>query len=124
MTQLISLDLFLVSARFASASVMAAAQFRHTCGELLQILFFHYSAGILLQYTTWALPGEQKMEKSIPTAMEEIYRLVNSTPSTDAADILTRFAATMPPIVAITALARLYVLMAARVRHADAKIAE
>ena len=63
------------------------------------------------------------MEKSIPTAMDEFYRLVNSVPSTEAAEKLTRLAATMPLDIAISALARLYVVAAAHARHAEARLA-
>ena len=61
------------------------------------------------------------MGKSINQAMEEFYQLVNSTPATDAADKLERLAATMPTATAIAALSRLYVVVAARVRLADAQ---
>ena len=63
------------------------------------------------------------MDWDIPTAMDDFYRLVNAAPATEAADRLARMAATMPADISITALARLYVVAAARVRHVEAKLA-
>lgn len=50
------------------------------------------------------------MIQDIPAAMEEFHRAVKAMPSTDAPDALVRLAGAMPKDVAITALARLYVL--------------
>lgn len=63
------------------------------------------------------------MCKDIPTAMDEFYMIICTTPSTDAPDKLTRFAATLPHDVAVTALARLLVLTHARGRYDQAKAA-
>jgi len=61
------------------------------------------------------------MEKSISDAIEQFYQLVNSTQSTEAAEKLTRLAATMPTAIAIPALARLCVLISARTRFDQAR---
>lgn len=63
------------------------------------------------------------MDRNIPGTMDEFYRLVDSVPATEAADKLTRLAAAMPADVSIPALSRLYVVAAARARHAEARLA-
>lgn len=50
------------------------------------------------------------MIEDIPTAMEEFHRIVKAYPSTDAADAMLRAAGDMPDAVALSALARLYVI--------------
>jgi hypothetical protein len=62
-------------------------------------------------------------DMSIPEAMDEFFNIVNTNPSTDAADLLVRGAGAMPADVAVTALARLYVLTAARARFDQARAA-
>jgi hypothetical protein len=61
------------------------------------------------------------IENNIPEVMEQFHQLVNGTPPTEAADSLARLAATHDLATSITALARLYVLTAARLRYAEAK---
>ena len=50
------------------------------------------------------------MINDIPTAMDEFYQVVKSASSTDAPDAIVRLAGNMPHDVAITALARLFVI--------------
>ena len=50
------------------------------------------------------------MINDIPTAMDEFYQVVKSASSTDAPDVIVRLAGGMPHNVAITALARLFVI--------------
>lgn len=50
------------------------------------------------------------MINDIPTAMDEFYQVVKSASSTDAPDAIARLAGNMPHDVAITALARLFVI--------------
>ena len=57
------------------------------------------------------------MSHSIPDAIESFHGMAKTMPSTDAPDAIIRHAATMPHDVAITALARLFVLTHARKKH-------
>ena len=62
--------------------------------------------------------------RSINEIMDEFRLLVNSKPSTEAAEALIRLAGTVPAGMAITAMARLYVLTETRARFEQAKMAE